>query len=330
MKPTNNKEKNINAFINSLVVGVCVTMTLLIVFTIVISSINRFQESAINSLRESKKAEFTSIINILENDANEVVSKTANYIEKNIINNEDTDLSNLKDEMGSGNYHNLSLLVEPYIINKYLNGVKTDGNTMFVATYKGMVCDFSYTNAGNMGSHTTCSYRRWKDFVSDSYNKILTKNAIEQLKNKSTDLIVWQYPNPHIEDMEMLDNVNIDDLYNIYLEYGLAGLKSYELLVPAYITEDGDIFGQKDMVQGLRYNNCKIIVVQRINLYDQINELFRDFEDEEPMNEIISKYSIIKDEIRILGLVIVIIHLSSIAHFCNMYNKKYIKTEDEN
>ena len=325
MKPIDrlHKERDAKGFITTLSIGVCITMTLLIAFIYVIASVDRFQASTVESLKESKREQFINIVNILENDAYNIVSKTAENIENDMMNN--ISLDDLREELDQNNYFHLSTIIEPYISNKYLNGVEKDGNTMFVATYKGIICDFSYTNSGRLRAHNNnISYRKWKDFISDSFNKDLAMNAIKQIKNKSTDLIVFQYTNPCIDDMEIMDRIDVDDLYNIYTTYGLKGLKSFELLVPAYITEDGDIFGQKDIVQGVRYNNYKIIVIQRINLYDQITALYSDFEDEEPINEVISKYSFIKDEIRILGLIIVIIYLSAIAHFCNVYNKRYM------
>lgn len=100
-------------------------------------------------------------------------------------------------------------------------------------------------------------------------NSNLNQEAIETiLKNDNTKYIFWENRN-HGE----LKSMDIDKLIDIYCKEGLNSMKNYELLVPVYITKDGDIFGVKD-TDGLghKIDNYKMIIVQRINIYDLLKE----------------------------------------------------------
>ena len=68
-------------------------------------------------------------------------------------------------------------------------------------------------------------------------------------------------------DYSKITSDNIAEYYN---KYGADIFKDVDMLVPTYITNNGDIFGQNDTDQGIRYDNYKLIVIQRINLYEQI------------------------------------------------------------
>lgn len=100
-------------------------------------------------------------------------------------------------------------------------------------------------------------------------NSELDREAIKTiLKNDNTKYIFWE--NRNHGDLKSMD---IDKLINIYFEEGINSMKNYELLVPVYITKDGDIFGVKD-TDGLghKIDNYKMIIVQRINIYDLLKE----------------------------------------------------------
>lgn len=100
-------------------------------------------------------------------------------------------------------------------------------------------------------------------------NSKLNQEAIEAiLRNDNTKYIFWENKNHN-----NLKVMNIDKLIDIYCKQGLNSMKNYELLVPVYITKDGDIFGVKD-TDGLghKVDNYKMIIVQRINIYDLLKE----------------------------------------------------------
>ena len=100
-------------------------------------------------------------------------------------------------------------------------------------------------------------------------NSKLNKEAIETiLRNDNTKCIFWE--NKNHGNLKVMD---IDKLIDIYSKDGLNSMRNYELLVPVYITKDGDIFGIKD-TDGLghKVDNYKMVIVQRINIYDLLKE----------------------------------------------------------
>lgn len=107
-----------------------------------------------------------------------------------------------------------------------------------------------------------------EDLISmQSNNDLNTQSILTILENNDDEYIFWQN-----RGKNEIKKMNIDDLIEIYFRDGLDSMKNYELLVPIYITKDGDIFGTKD-TDGLghKVTNYKIIIVQRINMYDALN-----------------------------------------------------------
>lgn len=109
-----------------------------------------------------------------------------------------------------------------------------------------------------------------EDVIYKTYNEELSKEAIDtilKLNLQKNDFIIWQSGKSNIE----ISNNNIDELLNELQKYNydINELKGYDILIPVYITEDGDILGVKDVDRIGRYNdNCKMVLVQRLNLYD--------------------------------------------------------------
>ena len=109
-----------------------------------------------------------------------------------------------------------------------------------------------------------------EDVIYKTYNEELSKEAIDtilKLNLQKNDFIIWQSGKSNIE----ISNNNIDELLNELQKYNydINELKGYDILIPVYITADGDILGVKDVDMIGRYNdNCKMVLVQRLNLYD--------------------------------------------------------------
>ena len=71
--------------------------------------------------------------------------------------------------------------------------------------------------------------------------------------------------------LRILEILDIDDIKTMYLKYGMDALKSYNIIVPSYLTDHGDIFGEPDInPDGTHNNNHKITIIQEFNLYDSI------------------------------------------------------------
>ena len=145
----------------------------------------------------------------------------------------------------------------------YINE-NTNVNKPFVLSMNSLLWGrcLSYDNAEN-------EFLTIDDLLSLQNNNKLNKEAIFTiLKNDNTKYIFWQNNGD-----TKLEYMNIDKLIEIYSNEGLNSMKNYELLVPVYITKDGDIFGTKD-TDGLghKIDNYKIIIVQRMNVYDILKQ----------------------------------------------------------
>ena len=120
-----------------------------------------------------------------------------------------------------------------------------------------------------------------EDVIYKTYNKELSKEAIDtilKLNSQKNDFIIWKSGKSNIE----ISNNNIDELLNELQKYNydINELKGYDILIPVYITEDGDILGVKDVDMIGRYNdNCKMVLVQKLNLYDILSHNKYDIEN---------------------------------------------------
>lgn len=115
-----------------------------------------------------------------------------------------------------------------------------------------------------------------------AYNQELCSAAICTIENQGTidGLIVWQKDKPVntepvsvSEKQTLRKSITWPVLENIFREHGLEGYDSYELLVPAYITEHGNIFGDFDTSKTAGKFNNKIIIVQRVDLKESLQKL---------------------------------------------------------
>ena len=149
----------------------------------------------------------------------------------------------------------------------YLYGVKNDNNDPFVANIDGILMDMSI-NCSSDGIA-----RKWENEVNLHANPNLATDAIRKVLLKTSGYPVWEYQKSKNPNHEMITTGSVEKLKEIFMNEGFEGLKTYEFLAPAYITEKGDIFGTDDINnRGFRERNHKLSVVQGFNLYDQIKE----------------------------------------------------------
>lgn len=124
----------------------------------------------------------------------------------------------------------------------------------------------------------------WNRYIDTKYTKDLKefsktlKNT--ELCNKAFDCILNMKPYQNFifweinsQDKKYIEfgRMDIDKLIEGFNMYGLEWLKKYEILIPVYITDNGDIFGTRDFNSlGEKIKNYKIIIIQRMNIYDAL------------------------------------------------------------
>lgn len=161
----------------------------------------------------------------------------------------------------------INKILDEVLMNTYINK-NTDSNRPIVATMRNIIWNRSLPIESE-------ALLLWDNFKGIHYNTILAEKAIDAIRDmnvEKNDFIFWEMRhNSGQKDHTLLTSMNIDNLLDVYYKEGLNSLKGYELLVPVYITNSGDIFGTKDTNSiGEKINNYKIIVIQRINVYDAL------------------------------------------------------------
>lgn len=229
-----------------------------------------------DSIRQSVSSELDMYIEsiLLENQA-----KAKLYIESytNIINDEilkgyEGDYDTLKKDIQNPKEDTkLIAILDECLSNKFIN-TKSIHNRPFVSTLDHIIWNRSLSYEYNISD--TDKVISLDAFINNHYNSKLSKITIEAIKNMNLDknkFIFWEaLPNNNPEH-KLIDKMDISELIDVYNNEGIDSLKSYEILIPAYITDKGDIFGNKDVnPNGHKNNTDKIIVIQRVNVYDAL------------------------------------------------------------
>lgn len=261
--------------------------TLLVILIIALLICNeyasyKFLDSKINNIKEVTQNDTEIFIDtILSGDiklAENKLSFLTKKLQNDLLSNYKDNMDQLEADLASPSGDSmLASILNTHFRNEPLD-VDNKNNKLFVSTVDHIL--WINTNSINsVDNSLTC----WKDFKTYKYNKVLADKAYNAIKdtNSNNKYIFWQIA----ESPTKITNMDIDSIYKIYKENGLEGLKSYEMLIPMYITDDGDIFGTSDYNPlGQKNNNYKIIIVQRINLYNALHEYSTEFKDLENKN----------------------------------------------
>ena len=118
----------------------------------------------------------------------------------------------------------------------------------------------------------------------------------------------------------MIDEMNYDNLKEVYVNEGLKGLKNYQFLVPIYITDTGDIFGNSDIIGGVPQNTHKFIIIQTYNIYDQLTNMMPEYGDSSYIKNINERYDSILSMLYLCGIIVCITIVIMILYFFSVYN----------
>lgn len=121
----------------------------------------------------------------------------------------------------------------------------------------------------------------FSDYRNLSINKKLFDTAQRLLMNKTSTrpIMIEVHDYAEIENHILIDSCSYENLKTVYMAEGVLGLHNYQFLVPVYITENGDIFGNPDLREGSPVDNHKFIVIVTFNLYDNLIKMRPDFEE---------------------------------------------------
>lgn len=309
-------------------------LLLIISFTIIIISYFYMGINIRNTHKRYINVAVNDSFNIIKTFINEMYTDTrlsTISISKDIedkLNKAYPNLDTLKQEMDNDNYSNLSNIIKSVVSDKYYK-IDNQRNTIFVATNKYILYDYNYMYT--LDSDSKDKHNTWQTYISKDYNKNLSKNAFSKLYGYPDDMVFIEPYKSNIKDHKYYDEININILKTIYENEGIEGLKGYELLVPAYIKDTEDIFGKQEIVEGKRQDTYRLIVVQRINLYDQITQrLDNIYLSESYIEKLKNNTHNILTAVYSVGIIIIIGGSILLIHICALFNNHFILPIDKN
>ena len=332
--------------INRLISILLTLASFIIILTVCDNAILSIKNSRAAAIEDVKKRDFDtvwmSILNYME-DAEKQTSGVATNIENDIRAN--FDLKDLQTKLDNGDVEareKLSEIFRENIDGVYIGEVNNNRNSIIILEgYDSIVEDLFVDPESreegavieNPSSPTLSQYQN------TTYNKELFTSAVRKIRTH-TDKIIAIEPYNYIKgEHEKIPEMNYHNLERVYINEGVQGLRNYQFLVPVYITDSGDIFGQKDIENGVHQENHKFIVIQTFNIYDQIMFNSPEFGDDDYIGRINARYDRILNSLYIMGIIICTLIVFIIVYFFSLYNilitKEYeniynSKTKDKN
>ena len=299
----------------------------IIILTVCDNAILSIKNSRAAAIEDVKKRDFDtvwmSILNYME-DAEKQTSSVATNIENDIRAN--FDLKDLQTKLDNGDVEareKLSEIFRENIDGVYIGEVNNNRNSIIILEgYDSIVEDLFVDPESreegavieNPSSPTLSQYQN------TTYNKELYTSAVRKIRTH-TDKIIAIEPYNYIKgEHEKIHEMNYHNLERVYINEGVQGLRNYQFLVPVYITDSGDIFGQKDIENGVPQENHKFIVIQTFNIYDQIMFNSPEFGDDDYIGRINARYDRILNSLYIMGIIICTLIVFIIVYFFSLYN----------
>ena len=228
----------------------------------------QYQHTYVNAIND-KDLFISSIIKENESKAENVMDIYSSIIQEDILESYNGNKPQLEYDITHPSQNSrLNKILDNTLNGVYLNE-DTHNNTAFVASLNNVL--WSRTQLLPL---STNKFYSWKNIETNHYNSELTTQAVTAIKNPDyiTDNIIYWQTAPYTDSgTPMIDSMTMASLINLTNDYGVDSLKNVELLVPVYITKNGDIFDNSDINSlGQRKADYKIILVMRVNVYDAI------------------------------------------------------------
>jgi hypothetical protein len=227
-----------------------------------------------------KENEWNYIVSVIEENQSKADIQ-ANYLKEEIVedisNAYKNDISRLKYDLDNfSTQSDLSKILNNRLTGKYLN-VDNDNNDLFVLSTWQESKDIDLKGKIIFDKSVNCSSNgEIRDFareLSQHYNYELGYNASKRILNINKEKpIFWEYLPSNNLNHEKLTDCSLDGLKQVYMNEGLSGLKTYEILNPVYIQDKTDILGNNKITNDGMYNNSsrQLVIVQGFSISDAI------------------------------------------------------------
>lgn len=294
----------------------------LLLYNYIIDSVKLTKEDAITRARLERYDYIWGYLNTLVDTAAQHTTVVSASIESDI--KEQFDMDELYYALESNDsevQHQLEQIFINNIENEYYGGLDNHRNSMMVLTGRGdIVEDYTLdrTMINDPSIYANHSFSRYETIA---LNEALVKDAYNKIKSHSTEIIAVEiYDLLNNPDHILVPEISYMSLKDVYLKEGIMGFKNYQFLIPAYITDTGDIFGQQDIVAGEPQDTYKYIVIQSVSLYDQLLSIDAGAEDADYLKPIEAHYNNIIDQLHLLGIVICVAVALCILYMMSLYN----------
>lgn len=279
-------------------------------------TVDRVKHSKTQSVDDYQDVIFDRVyseLELLNAQAYDNAKHVAQAIEEDL---NELNLEELKHDLDNGEINiEMHEVIQDNIRGVALNNIKNYKNGIVVMTANGVLEDPNYERASNN------NIRIWDDEIKKAWNKELERDSIQKILVHSNSLIAMEKINYLGKNHTKISEITKSELKKIYKKEGIEGLRNYQFKASAYITETGDIFGQDDIVHGVKQSNHKLIIVQEFNLYDQLKKMSPDlFETEEHILYIQQDCSITISIMYIMGLFYVASTVVLLFYFSHLYN----------
>lgn len=298
-----------------------------LLYTNIVSNVKKNVEITTNEFKENQFKSIWLYLEILQAQSEQNVIRVSSDIENDILSLSDEELEDIEIDM-SNNVYNKTLhnIFMKNIQNESLNQINNHRNGIVIMSTKGFIEDYNYRRSQNKNEDSV--FRTWQDSLNSSYNKALDKNAFDKLLNRTSGIIALEsYDLVNNDNHIMIKELNYDSLLNVFMNEGIEGLRNYQIFVPYYITDLGDIFGKNDIIQGIKEDNNKIIVAQEFNLYDQLVINETNIFNNEEIKDLNGRYVNLLNTLYIFGIGLVAGMFALVIYLCNFYNNIVIAEE---
>ena len=314
--------------VNRLISIILLTLaSFVIILTVCDNAIISIKNSRSSAIEDVKKRDFAtiwmSILNHIE-EAEKQTSGVATNIENDIKSNFDlAELQVLLDNGDKEAKKKVSEIFRDNIDGVYAGDVDNNRNSIIILEgYDTIVEDLfvdpeSREEGAVIKDPSSPSLSKYKD---TTYNKELFMSAVRKIRTHTDQIIAIEPYNYIKSEHEKISELNYQNLERVYVNEGIQGLRNYQFLIPIYITDSGDIFGQKDIENGVPQDNHKFIVIQTLNIYDQIMYNSPEFGDDDYIARINSRYDRILNSLYIMGIIICTLIVFIILYFFSLYN----------
>ena len=135
-------------------------------------------------------------------------------------------------------------------------------------------------------------------------------------------MIICQPRRPRSANYTMPTEINEEALDQIVLHGTKDELSSFEILIPKYITENGNIFGEYDVAGDSKDVNNKIIIVQKLNMVDWIDSFHPDFFNTDKTDSIEYNYNQLLIIINVFIILCCIAMFGFVIYTITIYNNR--------